>query len=182
MSTPSRMEANRANAQLSTGPKSSEGKQISSQNALKHGLTAQNPVLPTDDLDDYQRHVAGFFAEYHPQGATETHLVQSLADTSWRLNRVADLEAGLIHDAARYIEAFAKALATLSLHSSRLSRQFERTLSQLRQLQQERKENKEEPSLTAETGFVFSDGPIQTRMKARTRESLAPEAESYRSC
>jgi ABC-type transporter Mla subunit MlaD len=159
------MEANRANAQLSTGPKSSEGKQISSQNALKHGLTAQNPVLPTDDLD-----------------ATETHLVQSLADTSWRLNRVADLEAGLIHDAARYIEAFAKALATLSLHSSRLSRQFERTLSQLRQLQQERKENKEEPSLTAETDFVFSDGPIQPRMKARTRESLAPEAESYRSC
>ncbi len=152
---------NRANAQHSTGPKTAAGKQVSSQNSLKHGLTAQSPVLPTEDLNDYQRHVASFFSEYNPQGATETNLVQSIADASWRLNRVADIEAGLIHDAARYIESLAKALSNLSMHSTRLARQFERAVAQLRELQKTREveEKKEQP---IESGFV-----LKPRVSAR---------------
>ncbi len=188
MSTANRIETNRAgvnraNAQHSTGPKTPEGKQTSSQNALKHGLTAQNPVLPTDDLDDYQRHVATFFAEYSPQGATEANLVQSIADASWRLNRVADVEAGLIHDSARYIEILTKALSNLSMHSTRLSRQFERAVTQLRELQKARRdrenqETKAEPIEFANSGFVFSDAEIPAHIHARTRDSLATEAGS----
>src|ERR1700681_2307173 len=48
MSTASQI-ANAANAQLSTGPRTDEGKRHSSQNARTHGLTAQQPVIPDED-------------------------------------------------------------------------------------------------------------------------------------
>ena len=96
MSTPSRIEINRANSQHSTGPKTVVGKRHTSLNALRHGLTGQIVVMPTEDLDAYQSHVKSFTDEYHPQGATEAHLVQALADTAWRLNRAASLEANLL--------------------------------------------------------------------------------------
>src|SRR5580692_7986910 len=92
METLTRTEINQANAQHSTGPTTEEGKKISSQNALRHGLTAQTVVLPTEDLTAYQAHLKSFQDEYSPKGSTESQLVQALADTSWRLNRVAVLE------------------------------------------------------------------------------------------
>jgi hypothetical protein len=69
-------------------------------NALRHGLTGQLVVMPTEDLQAYQRHLTSFTDEYRPKGATESHLVPALADTSWRLNRVAALEANLLTLAA----------------------------------------------------------------------------------
>src|ERR1700722_5727817 len=83
--TPTRTEINQANSQHSTGPKTAAGKQRSSLNALRHGLTGQLVVMPTEDLYAYQDHVKSFTDEYHPEGATEAQLVQALADTSWRM-------------------------------------------------------------------------------------------------
>jgi hypothetical protein len=135
-STP-RAEINRANSQNSTGPKTPAGKQRSSLNALRHGLTSQIVVMPTEDLLIYQQHHKCFTDEYHPEGATEAHLVQALSDTAWRLNRVAALEANLLTLAASNqpnpfadapaqvqdamaivasLESQSKALANLSLH------------------------------------------------------------------
>src|ERR1700722_14717162 len=96
MSTPSRVEINRANSQHSTGPKTITGKNRSSLNALRHGLTGQIVVMPTEDLAAYQLHLESFTDEYHPQGATEANLVQALADCSWRLNRAAAMEANFL--------------------------------------------------------------------------------------
>jgi hypothetical protein len=208
MSSPNRIKINRANAQHSTGPKSHNGKKKSSMNALRHGLTGQVVVMPAEDLQAYQRHVESFVAEYHPKGATEAHLVQGLADTSWRLNRVAALETNLLNlsavgegiaDAlaiAAAIESQSKALATLSMHSQRLSRQFERTVTQLRELQKTRRaqekqeldnfldiiemyESKGEAFEPSAHGFVFSDQQINASLLARGRERLADEACGY---
>jgi hypothetical protein len=120
MSTPSQTEINRAeinrtNAQHSTGPKTEYGKKKSSLNAIRHGLTSQMVVLPTEDFQAYQSLLKSFAAEYHPQGATESHLVQSMADTAWRLNRVAALETNLLIQAIT--PELIKALSNLSLHS-----------------------------------------------------------------
>jgi hypothetical protein len=57
---PSRAATNRANSQHSTGPRTESGKQRSSQNALRHGLTARTAVLPTEDPEAYQRHLQQF--------------------------------------------------------------------------------------------------------------------------
>ena len=88
-------ESNRANAQFSTGPRTPEGKHRSSLNALRHGLTGQLIVMPTEDLEAYRRHLASFADDFRPKGAMESNLVQSLADTAWRLHRIAALEASL---------------------------------------------------------------------------------------
>jgi hypothetical protein len=152
----SNAETNRANAQHSTGPKTPEGKMRSSLNALRHGLTGQIVVMPSEDLEAYQLHVWSFTDEYNPQGATESALVQALADAAWRLNRVAAIETNLLSGITRFSsrpetelnEALSvasglcpfRALSNLSTHSQRLSRQFERTEKHLRELQQIRKE------------------------------------------
>jgi hypothetical protein len=218
MSTPNRIEINRANAQHSTGPKTVAGKKHSSLNALRHGLTGQIVVMPTEDLQAYEHHVKSFTGEYQPQGATEVHLVQALADTSWRLNRVAVLETNLltlgianapsaisdapeqVRDALSIVSALesqSKALSNLSMHSQRLSRQFERTVIQLRGLQKTRLaqekqdlnhfldvkemiETAEEPYDPSADGFVFSEAQIHEGQRARNRERLIAEGHDHR--
>ncbi len=155
-----RTARNRANAAHSTGPKTEAGKKRSSLNAYRHGLTGQTIILPAEDLHAYQAFTRTFFTEYKPVGTTEKQLVQSLADTSWRLNRVAALENNLIglgfdehsnsiatehpeiHAGLVIIEAMREqtpALAVLGLHTARLSRHFEKTLKQLNDAQEKRR-------------------------------------------
>jgi hypothetical protein len=211
MSTPDRAEINRANAQHSTGPKTEAGKHKSSLNALRHGLTGQIVVMPSEDLQAYQLHLKSFTDEYHPEGATEANLVQALADASWRLNRVAALETnvlilGITQECdpiagalaiASALESQSKALANLSMHSQRLSRQFERTVVQLRDLQKTRRAQEKEDlngllnimemsESQGETydpsadGFVFSQTQINHAIGARNREHLIAEAYRHR--
>jgi uncharacterized sporulation protein YeaH/YhbH (DUF444 family) len=96
-----RAAINRANSQHSTGPRTEAGKQRSSQNALRHGVTARTPVLASEDQAAYESHCRKFENEYQPATATETQLVQELADTSWRLNRIPLLEADILNRALR---------------------------------------------------------------------------------
>jgi len=143
-----RAAINRQNSQHSTGPRTEAGKQRSSQNALTHGLTARTALLSTEDPAEFERHVAGFFDEYKPANGTEIQLVQELADTSWRLNRIPLLETQLLDRAMTppseqsaidfdIVDAH-RAIATLGLHGARLSRQFQKALEQLREIQRTR--------------------------------------------
>jgi hypothetical protein len=93
--TSPRAAANRANSQRSTGPRTTAGKQRSSLNALRHGLTAASPLLPSEAPAAFEDHRRRFFDEYQPATPTESRLVQELSDTSWRLNRIPVLEAAL---------------------------------------------------------------------------------------
>jgi len=89
-----RAAANKANAQHSTGPRTEAGKQRTKLNALRHGLTGHTVVLPSEDHAAYQRHSQSFLDEYRPKGAPETQL-QSMIDSSWRINRAAAVETNL---------------------------------------------------------------------------------------
>jgi hypothetical protein len=159
-----RAAVNKANAQKSTGPRTPAGKQRSSLNALRHGLTGHTIVLPSEDQAAYQRHSHSFLAEYQPRGATETQLVQSITDVSWQLNRAGAVENNLFslgitesedrirasHPDAEAALAMAlayrehnRAFANLGIYRQRLAREFERTLILLRQIQAERRNNEE---------------------------------------
>src|SRR5947209_14033611 len=77
--TDAQLAANRANSQLSTGPRSETGKRIASLNAVKTGLTGRTVLLPSDDAVAYQQHVQSFFEHHKPQSDREYEVVQSLA-------------------------------------------------------------------------------------------------------
>ena len=53
MSSERQIEANKLNAQLSTGPRTIAGKQKIASNALTHGLTGKQIVLPDENPDDF---------------------------------------------------------------------------------------------------------------------------------
>src|ERR1700736_4699695 len=91
-----RAEINRANSLKSTGPKTAAGKQRSSLNAVRHGFTGQTVVLPSEDMQAYQAFIARFFNELKPQGILEEQFTQTVADTSWRLNRLRADQANLL--------------------------------------------------------------------------------------
>jgi len=87
MTTEAQIEANRANAQKSTGPRSPEGKAKVAQNALKHGLLAKQAVVVGEDTDDFDLLRDQLYAEWAPVGPTEARLVERLAGLFWRLQR-----------------------------------------------------------------------------------------------
>jgi hypothetical protein len=199
MSTPNRAEINRNNAQHSTGPITEAGKQRSSMNALKHGLTSKQVIVSTEDRELYESLKKKYLNHYKPQGVTEEDLVQALADLSWRLSRIAVLEANLLSLTfppedlldAHYRQS--KILANYSLHSGRLSRQFKEALAQLRSLQETRRsqeeweldkllcitdmyEKKGETYNPKEDGFVFTQAQINQAILARNRRILYDES------
>jgi hypothetical protein len=90
------LEANRRNAQQSTGPRTEAGKQTSSLNALRHGLTSRIVVLPTEDLAAYNKFAGEYFVSLAPETFPERQCAQTIIDTQWRLNRVRALEDGML--------------------------------------------------------------------------------------
>ena len=94
------IESNRRNAMKGTGPKTDTGKQRSSQNAVRHGLTAETVISPLEDFEDYRAFELAVTADYDAETAVERELVLRLASLLWRLRRAASIETGLlqIHD------------------------------------------------------------------------------------
>ena len=181
----------------STGPRTEQGKQRSSLNALRHGLTAQTAVLPNEDPEAYQLHCRKFLDEYQPATPTETQLTQELADTAWRLNRIPLLEAELLSQNPSP-QTLIPQLATLGLHYQRLSRQFQKAVDKLREIQADRRETQERdlkratglqelhkrkgiPYDPSQDGFVFSNQQIEDFAHRRMRLNESRETE-YRIC
>jgi hypothetical protein len=190
----SRTAINRRNSRHSTGPRTDSGKQRSSLNALRHGLTAACAVLPSEDQAAYDAHRRGFFDEYKPATPTETQFVQELADTAWRLNRIPSLEAELLSQNPTP-QTLIPQLASLGLHYQRLSRQFQKAVDQLREIQSDRRRELERdlkraagllelhkrkgiPYDLAQDGFVFSKEQVEafSQRLMRLNESRSIES------
>jgi hypothetical protein len=99
------IEANRRNAQNSTGPRTEEGNQSSRRNAVRHGLTAETVIGALEDAEDYQAFEAAITADYDAQSAVERELVLRLASLLWRLRRATAMETGLFEIQAQEIQA-----------------------------------------------------------------------------
>ena len=95
MSTSSsrRAEANRLNAQKSTGPRTPEGKARSSMNAVTHGLTSQAALLEGEDPAKLEELGAEMMAHLKPADPVQRALAERIVALTWRLRRVARAEA-----------------------------------------------------------------------------------------
>jgi hypothetical protein len=106
MATKRQLEANRANAKRSTGPKTLIGKARARMNAVKHGLTANN-LIGDEDPKDFEKLRADIEADFQPQTRLEHELVDHLVNSLWRQRRVLGLEAALVkaRQAAAQVDA-----------------------------------------------------------------------------
>lgn len=95
MASDAQIEANRLNAQRSTGPQTEAGKRAVRYNALKHGLLAQASLLPGEDAALFRRLAEEIRAQFEPVGELEQLLVDRITSCAWRLRRVVLVEAGL---------------------------------------------------------------------------------------
>jgi|SRR5579883_727324 hypothetical protein len=161
MATEAQQTANRANSQLSTGPKTAEGKAKVSHNAIKHALTGATVLLPADDAALYRQQLDNAHKKWQPVGDDEALLVQSLVDTQWRLRRIPALISGIYAlGRLQHAEMFAdqpedlrasllethifqtsrRDLNNLALQEHRLRSHLEKDIEQLKALQAERKQ------------------------------------------
>src|SRR5471032_2754228 len=88
-------EANRRNAQHSTGPRTEQGKLASRLNAFRHGLTGQVTIMSAEERLVHDQ----FFGEYvdslKPATPVERDLAEAVADNAWRLKRARALDQNM---------------------------------------------------------------------------------------
>jgi hypothetical protein len=154
------LAANRANAQLSSGPKSEIGKRRSSLNARRHNLTGQVTAMTEEDRIAHDAFAEALIKAMVPEGALELQLAQRIATDSWRLNRATAIEDNIfalglfdhsgeidvdhpeLHTAltaARTFTREAKSIELLTLYEQRINRSLQKNLALLQQLQATRK-------------------------------------------
>src|SRR4030042_2911400 len=92
MASVAQIQANRFNAQKSTGPRTAAGKERASQNALKHGLLAREAVIAGEDPEEFELYREGMLEELAPAGAGEAMLAERVVGLSWRLRRAERLQ------------------------------------------------------------------------------------------
>ncbi|MCD6174825.1 MAG: hypothetical protein J7K65_03535 [Planctomycetes bacterium] len=88
--------ANRQNALQSTGPRLAIGKGVSSQNAIRHGLRAENTVIPGEDPAEFDQFRNQLFQELAPVGILESRLTAQITAALWKFQRVDQMESDLL--------------------------------------------------------------------------------------
>jgi len=87
MSTLRQIEANRRNAQKSTGPTSVTGKAVSSMNALKSGIHAKSLILPSEKLADLEQLIDSYYQRHNPDSPEACFYLDEVIHCEWLLRR-----------------------------------------------------------------------------------------------
>jgi hypothetical protein len=148
-----RAEINRANAQLSTGPRTERGKLASSRNALKHGLSTGTVLIPGENEKEFEALRDTLRREHQPADATDQMLVDQLAQSHWLLQRAIRFQNGCF--TADGVDE--KRLALFVRYGSAHERAFHKALNALLRLKKERRRAVPAPQKhpsAPETGFV----------------------------
>jgi len=97
MTTEKQINANRQNAQKSTGPRTAEGKAAVSQNAVKHGLFTDS-LIRGENPAVYEAFHDEMLADLAPAGAVETMLAERVISLWWRLRRAERMQNQALDD------------------------------------------------------------------------------------
>jgi hypothetical protein len=156
MRSAKQVQASRANGAKSRGPNTPRGKEVSSQNALRHGLLSGSIVLEEESESRFQDLLDAYLEEFQPATASEMSLVENLAIARWKQFRVwgvqkcsIDRDMAVQHSrtappafrAAYALQGrFDSAIspATAVRYETLYANQFNRTLRHLLQLQNRR--------------------------------------------
>ena len=151
MASKKQIEANRLNAQKSTGPRSVEGKARASMNALKTGIDAQSQTIPGEPISQLEALTDDYYQRFCPTTPEQRMLVDTLIDCEWLLRRFRRVE-GQMWENPIFEITFAKAFRDDSDHFARLQRRIDATqrnyrnaLHELQRLQAEEPEPAPEP-------------------------------------
>ena len=161
-----RSETARANGAKSRGPITAEGKEKSSRNAIKHGLTAGNGniLLDCEDPAQFDEVLDKLLGIHEPATPAEIDILEEMVAARWRIRRMMTIETGLLNaeilsqqsksdnpdptihlaSAFRSLIDDSRSLALASRYEARLQRLYDRSYKTLRELQQARRS--EEPT------------------------------------
>jgi hypothetical protein len=168
MTSQKQVEANRANAQKSTGPNTPEGKSKSRLNAVRDNITGQITTLSDADRAIFETLKAEHVASLAPETVSELKLAHAIAWDTWRLDRLRAAEMNIFALAAENLNADpdaeeaetdhelnsatshanvyltqARRLELTSLYEQRMTRSLHRNRAELHDLQVARRNNYE---------------------------------------
>ena len=137
MATQAQILANRENSKLSTGPASPEGKAVSSQNHKSHGFCAADPVLPTEDRNEFNALLDEYKSEWTPGTEHQEFLVSQMTGARWKLARLERIEVSMLAALDSPEKAFsdketAAGFAKLERYRAALERTYHRCVRELR--------------------------------------------------
>ena len=190
MATAAQIDANRQNARKSTGPRTPEGKNISSRNSLVHGMTSGKFLPPDGDPGEYFHLLDQFRARFQPGDGVEDRLVERMAAAEFKMCSVRYIDAGLFHYqlktnpmpphfsedertnplawAFQCDAAHQNAFSKLMRYEGSLQREFSRALRDLFKMQDERRARLSEAA--------EADGEAEATREAETKpQPPAPE-------
>jgi hypothetical protein len=97
----SKVGTSRANG--ATGPRTTQGKERSKRNALKHGIFSQVALLKGESRAEYDALLNSLRENLQPEGGLEELLVEKLARSAWRLRRMIIAETAEIQKAIEFL-------------------------------------------------------------------------------
>jgi hypothetical protein len=182
-----RIEANRRNAQLSTGPRTAAGRARSSINALRHGITGQVSIMTIEDRAAHDKFVQELIDRLRPEDPLELQFASLIAEDFWRLQRIRSVENDMfalgnfseaadidvdhpeIHTSLTRARTFldqSKDFERLTLYEQRINRAIEKNRRQLEELQAERKRQRQE---ALDQACLLSQAPAAETDREGTR-------------
>jgi hypothetical protein len=189
MSSLKQIEANRLNAQKSTGPRSVEGKAATSQNALKSGIDAESLIIRGEKQEDLETLTAEYLARFNPRTPEERHYVDSLIRDDWQLRRLAKADTQIwdhtmkatfkLADNAPLGHAFERADKTFIRLQRRIDATHRSYNTALRELQRLQAEQPADPSRDREGAVnsladpLVSAGPPEPAIPAQPTENMS---------
>ena len=169
MSTEAQVAANQQNAQLSTGPKSAEGKSAICWNAFRHGLSGTFRMLEDENEEDFDELYAGLRGEHRPTTPTEILLVESMAQHYWLMQRAMRLQTLCFDMDAGEGE---KKLALFLRYQTTHERAFYKSLNTLLKLRADKRKR--------EIGFVSQQRQNEEHERKQAAEKRREELHKWK--
>jgi hypothetical protein len=196
--SPRQLDANRRNAQHSTGPRTEEGKAAARLNARRHDLTGQVNILPDAERTAIEAFCQPIIESFAPASAYELQLARGIAEAQWRLNRARAVEdnyfalqiadfadhslagdnhqiADALHQARAFFDRSAD-FGRFTLYEQRIQRAMAKNLQLLKDAKQERLAA--EAKAREAEAKVFEEAQLLRQLAIAKGEDFNPEGEA----